>query len=586
MNLVEFLKDVDGITGRLSKKQLTQFIHQAARSLPESKRDSFLAQLRLADNSRDPIPISRTETEKLRQEAKEIREKLEAIQKGDLCLDSELNQEYDDWYDTSDSEFLFSDPQGVAGILEDAAAFLYVCNDLEDYSDAYDIGQTLMGLKIPVQGDYKSYMEGELPLQEMADRNLTKLSDRMLVTDVLYAAYFAADPSKRPEVLFRIFETYKRHDVSLEDIMQRGKELPDLDAFLLRWMDYLGNQTSSNAARLLQEASALTANPEQMLETARSFYEQHPGLYETYLKSNLESGRTDPATLLQIGKEALDNINPNYLVRSRIALLTARIALKAGETAEAERCWLEAFRSDTSVLNFMRLFMECGDYKAYRRQVQEICSPYLKQGKDLMRFSSRSGELAKNEPEFSEAAMLGFFCGEFQLVAGLFMNGNDPYGWIGNFMQCGVAAFLLLLLEGENLGPGCTEMRRTLNQTIRFSVEEYNAGLAEEEIQDSDSDWFWECFCCWKNSVSLSKEDREKCIQWLEKLMMKHVVEIMEGNHRHHYGECAAYLAAIGEVRESWGVPGMKQAFMQSYWELYPRRSSFARELEAFGMKR
>lgn len=54
-------------------------------------------------------------------------------------------------------------------------------------------------------------------------------------------------------------------------------------------------------------------------------------------------------------------------------------------------------------------------------------------------------------------------------------------------------------------------------------------------------------------------------------------------NRRNYYGECAAYIAALGEVRESVGEMGAKQKLMTSYKEKYPRRSAFREEMRQYG---
>ena len=45
MNLPQFLKEVDRLTDVLSHDELSEFIHEIARILPESQRDSFVDML-------------------------------------------------------------------------------------------------------------------------------------------------------------------------------------------------------------------------------------------------------------------------------------------------------------------------------------------------------------------------------------------------------------------------------------------------------------------------------------------------------------------------------------------------------------
>lgn len=72
-------------------------------------------------------------------------------------------------------------------------------------------------------------------------------------------------------------------------------------------------------------------------------------------------------------------------------------------------------------------------------------------------------------------------------------------------------------------------------------------------------------------------------IKKITALLEKRTEGIMEANRRNYYGECAAYIAALGEVRESWGEDGAKQRLMTSYRDKYPRRSAFREEMSNYG---
>ena len=65
--------------------------------------------------------------------------------------------------------------------------------------------------------------------------------------------------------------------------------------------------------------------------------------------------------------------------------------------------------------------------------------------------------------------------------------------------------------------------------------------------------------------------------------MEKRVAGIMEANRRNYYGECVAYIAAIGEVKELLGEKGGKQIYMSHFANLYPRRTAFKTELKSYG---
>lgn len=117
-----------------------------------------------------------------------------------------------------------------------------------------------------------------------------------------------------------------------------------------------------------------------------------------------------------------------------------------------------------------------------------------------------------------------------------------------------------------------------------FNKEDYGKGILET-ITESSEEWFWKCLCHWKESVSLSEEEKESYLQWIGDLVTKRINGIMENNRRNYYGECAAYVAALGEVKESRGEIGGKQRTMLEYKEMYSRRSAFHAELRTYGME-
>ena len=347
--------------------------------------------------------------------------------------------------------------------------------------------------------------------------HLCSIDYKKLVVETMYAAYRANELSKRSEILYEILKRSERNDVTMEMIMQCSEELPEFEEFLELWIQYLGKQSSVNVERLLKEALGFVNNENKLLEFARENYVQHPGFYEQYIFNNLHC-EDKKSHLLEIGKEALEKIDKKYVVRSRIALMTSQVALNQEMQKEAENAWLEAFRSDTRVVNYLRLFLECVDFSDYKDEVKQIRqNMHLKNNRVPY---TAIEELKENLISDKEFYMLAFLEGEFTYVKEQGMNVKDSLGWSVTFMKCGVAAFLLLLLENENLQQGCKEMCRKIVSEVKFEKNEYENGLIKE-IDGNSQEWFWNCFCRWKNTIVLSKEEKSSYMQWIEKLVEK-----------------------------------------------------------------
>lgn len=602
MNFTQFLKAVDQAAAAMSKEQLAEFIHETARTLPENHREDFLAEMLLfaAGKETHICPeISKADQEAaadFEQKRSFLRTRLERMESGELCLEGSLNPEYDDWYSSAEEEFLYSDPEGILDIIEEACRFVHQCVDCEEYQAACELTGILIGLDIMVGGEYQEYTDEPININDLKSYHLGNVDYRTLVIDAARAAYCASALSERADELYITLMNSGRRDITLEMILQGGRELPDIDAFLPLWIEHLGRMTGSSAGKLLQEALELADDGEQLLANARKYCGEHPELYEQYLTAN--QGKTDADSLLAVGTEALEAIEKKYLVRSRIALLTSRTALEQDRPELAETCWLEAFRSDTRVVNYLRLLMECRDFSNVREAAAQIYRETCSQLRKDSCFLPTAGGGRENQVNPTQAYMLAFLGGEFDYVREGAMNATNSLGWSASFMKCGLAAFLLLLTEDGSLPqdaarqggelktmkPGAREMLRRIVAAVGFDKSEYEKGTLRL-IEESNEGWFLTCWNHWKRTVPLSREQREALLGWAEGLVTKRVQGIMEGNHRNYYGECAAYIAALGEAREAGGEPNGKQATMAKYMEAYNRRSAFRQVMRGYGMQ-
>lgn len=602
MNFTQFLKAVDQAAAAMSKEQLAEFIHDTARTLPENQREDFLAEMLLFAGGKETHicpELSKADQEAaadFEQKRSFLRTRLERMESGELCLEGSLNPEYDDWYSSAEEEFLYSDPEGILDIIEEACRFVHQCVDCEEYQAACELTGILIGLDIMVGGEYQEYTDEPININDLKSYHLGNVDYRTLVIDAARAAYCASALSERADELYITLMNSGRRDITLEMILQGGRELPEIDAFLPLWIEHLGRMTGSSAGKLLQEALELADDGEQLLANARKYCGEHPELYEQYLTAG--QGKTDADSLLAVGTEALEAIEKKYLVRSRVALLTSRTALEQDRPELAETCWLEAFRSDTRVVNYLRLLMECRDFSNVREAAAQIYRETCSQLRKDSYFLPTAGGGRENQVNPTQAYLLAFLGGEFDYVRERAMNATNSLGWSASFMKCGLAAFLLLLTEDGSLPqdaaqqggelktmkPGAREMLRRIVAAVGFDKSEYEKGTLRF-IEESNEGWFLTCWNHWKRTVPLSREQREALLGWAEGLVTKRVQGIMEGNHRNYYGECAAYIAALGEAREAGGEPNGKQATMAKYMEAYNRRSAFRQVMRGYGMQ-
>lgn len=589
MNLLAFLKEVDETAARFSKEQLAAFIHETARTLPENSRYNFLLSLsdfEHADPASESGKVRDGGYSELVSDIERICGKLTEIENGERCLGSEYNEEWDDWYNSDADEVLFSDPKHLLKDINEAVSLIHRAIDMEAYSEGYRLAEQLAVLEVSAEGDYNDYDGSPLGISELYNHNLLGGSLEKLAVECLFLAYMGNELQDRAEKMFCMMENLQCTPIKLEAILQTGNhDLPQFHEFLPLWIDYLGQQNSFGVRKLLEEAQSMVSDEDQLLDTARKFTDKHPELYLQFLQRGLQGSNNEK--MFQVGQEALERIPVAFMIRSEIALLTAEYACRMEDNAAAEYCWKEAFRSDTSVTNYMRIRFLSRKWEDHAEEIRDIYekvySSSPKRPGTVVSYCNVESQ-AQNYLHKNQYCMLLFFDQEFDLVCKIGMNAKQPLGWSSTFMKEGLAAFMLLLFEDNDLPKGLSSMRGAVQFVCSFQAEQFFKGTGQKS-DENDDELFWRLFCIWKKDITLSEADKKRRLQRIEKLISYRVAGIMEANRRNYYWECASFIAAFGEVQESLGHRNAKEILMEAYKKEYPRRRSFHQELRAFGMR-
>ncbi|MCD8018516.1 MAG: hypothetical protein LUF92_02700 [Clostridiales bacterium] len=157
---------------------------------------------------------------------------------------------------------------------------------MEAFEYGYDIAERLSILEVGAENEYTDadlFSLSEL----MRDHHLLTTDYKTFALEAAYVAYQGNVLADRVDAFYRMIENLQFDAFTLEQVMQHGEELPEIEEFMDLWIAYLGNISSRRAKRLLKEAVELGNNPDQLLENARKYYHIHPSLYEQYIDDNI-----------------------------------------------------------------------------------------------------------------------------------------------------------------------------------------------------------------------------------------------------------------------------------------------------------
>lgn len=583
MNLTNFLRQTDAITAQYSTEQLISFIHDIGRILPEQNRDDFLKRLKAAGKITEAVSAKNTENQPGFDEMyKLVREHLKTIDSQEVSIEGILNEEYDDWYDDISDEFYYQDNSGISDMLAEACDFVHTCMDTERYQEGYEIGSQLFSMEILCSNEYG---DEDFSLEDLVDHELLTCDLIQVCLDTAYCAYYAVALKKRPKAMYEVIVNAKKTEVTLETIMQHGEEeLAGFQDFLPLWIAYLGEETGRDADRLILEAVNLLNDVPAAVRYAQKYVNVHPGLYLNIL----ENGKyTDADDMVSIGMEAMKIMPKKYVLRSRAALKTAEYIIERNENlSQLEECHFIAYESDTSATNYLRALLNGYETEEKKEKLQSVFMALsgnnTRDSYSISGSNSICSERRENKPDSNMILFLRFLDGQFADVLKKGLNKSEALGWSGTFMKQGIALYLLCLHEGKWGGKGITAMADIAKNAMGFSAEEYQRGTYGLNAADK-KDLFQEIFFKWKTIVPMESDIRTSALKKIEHLIEKRTEGIMNANRRNYYGECAAYIAALGEVRESLGERGAKQRLMTSYKDSYSRRSAFREEMRRYG---
>ena len=576
MNINEFLNIVDTSTEQMTKKELEDFVHLLARKTDETQREKFIQYLSIANK---PIQNKENAVATIKSKITYVLKEFKKVKREEICIEGSFNEYYDDWYDDIDEAYIFSNTEEIQSIIITACDVLKAAIEIKLYDEAYQLANEMMNLKVGIIGDYAENVQDYMQLNELYEMDILQFDFCSFGLHTLYLQYMIKTGKERISEIYNALLYFNSVNLKIEQMMQTGyNDLSDFDNFLNDWIEYLGAINNKYSQKFIKEAMNLLDNPDDKISIAEKYSKAHPGLYEELM---IEGNGFSDEQLLKIGSGALRHIPVELVVRSRIALMTAEYAFRLNKPDVAYNCLIEAFRSDTTPTNYLRIVFNCENYIHLIPVMMEIYNDSF--GK--LTFSDRTDELCRNIVNDNNYYSLLFLGREFERVFKFRENTTGNNCSIVS-AKCALSLLLIYFYDGADMMPGIRAMCLKAVENIDFKPDKYFFLNIEKPENIKPEELLFECIRKWKQYANSEYDYKEECIKYIGKEIHTNTANVLKQQARSFYGDCASYIAAFGEVNDSLGNNSSgKDMLVDQYLKEFPRYSAFRRELQYFTAK-
>jgi len=208
MKLPKLLKEVDALSKNLSHENMEMLIHEIARTWLENRRNNLLQLMRSYENISESESCQKYIDDGIFQiilSIESIKERLTQINSAGRLLESEYNEEWDDWYNSDVDEVLFSDPKGTLKDINEAMELIHTCVDRELYKEGYELSV----LEVSSEGDYCDYDGSPLYMCELDQYNLLGHEYIPFVKECLYLAYMGNQLEDRADEIYCMMGNFR-----------------------------------------------------------------------------------------------------------------------------------------------------------------------------------------------------------------------------------------------------------------------------------------------------------------------------------------------------------------------------------------
>jgi hypothetical protein len=545
----EFMEEVRMRLKNFATEDFCNLILDWASKEHPSKRQEFLDKLVLPKHKKEVISNLETLMD-------EIEAFAQRVEDGEYCdgwgWDDAIHEERDwgdeSWAEEMDEFFLQARSlllQGKYKLAEEAYRRLF---------DILEMGQEPGHL--PGDPDYSNMLKVDMDEQ---------------VALFLRSVYMNSTSEERPASLYESMNEYRylTRKIKLKNIIDAlDTLLPDFDAFLAEWIEFLKKQSPMNVSELLREAVFLKGGIPAISEFARQYPDKYPKAYIDWIASLEMEDDTD--SVIQVAREGLSRIPRDYAVRAEVAETISRIGEKLNDNKLKLEGYRECFYSNPSMGYLLDLYItaiECDCFEEVRNEAeQRIMKLRGKSRIPVNNYHSREQNTSfVSEGVLFNALLLG---GRYEKVFEM-CKGRGPLGWSSSENPKPVfVTFMMVVLSKEGIHS------KILYEQWENVIENTSYNASKDYVKK-----YRKIIEVIKESIKLTKEQEEFYLKWCKDEIGRRVDAIVSNQHRGSYHKAAGLLVAMAETLANRGEKQEGMDLTEKYRSKYPRHTAFKGEL-------
>lgn len=388
----------------------------------------------------------------------------------------------------------------------------------------------------------------------------------------LRSVYLNTDSEERPVLLYEemndCWEKYGQ--IKFKNIMDAlDNLLPGLDAFFIKWIEFLKDQITTFASELLREAVVLKGGITAISEFARQNAQRYPKAYLDWIAALEKEGDMDSVIL--VAREGLSKVPRDFTVRAEIADAISRIGEKQNNNNLKLEGYRERFYSNPSIKHLLDLYMtsiECSCFEEIREEVERRVMELQGKGRiPVNDYSSREQNTSFiSENVMVNALLLG---GRYEKVFEISKD-NGPLGWSSsNNPKPVFTTFMMVLLSKEGINS------KILYKQWEDAIGDIEYGMRGEYIEKYRKVIAFII----KRYIKLDQEQEDFYLKWCQDEIGRRVDAIVSNQHRGSYHKAAGLLAAMAEVLANREEKQEGMDFIERYRNKYPKHNAFKSEV-------